>query len=364
MIGGSRGLVFCLGMLLAVPSWANSLDYLEETTCQGTHSSVDQMARSEKVCRSFVRALKGLPEATAVQAQALLTPENLTLMAATTAIWLGSQGIPLVGQVVDAALLSLGVILLAAQASDVAHALWSYANRAIAARVAADLDAAASHLSRALATVGINVVAFVLMKKAGMEGPRRPTQESMRLATSEGLVGAGTAMSGEANVVLAAGKRGPEGASRTGLASLSKALDLKAFAMWIAQAPKQLVRESSQALKFQIKHAGPEEVLVSGGGQRVWADGVNPGKATLREVKFIESPDKSPYVPGSLCNAEIRALIKEQTLDQFQRYAAVLRDEATPAVALEVITNEARAVPFFEALMREAGVLGEVVVKP
>jgi hypothetical protein len=351
-------------MLLAVPSWANSLDYLEETACQGTYSSVDQMARSEKLCRAFVRALKGLPEATAVQAQALLTPENLTLMAATTAIWLGSQGIPLVGQVVDAALLSLGVILLAAQASDVAHALWSYANRAIAARVAADLDAAASHLSRALATVGINVVAFVLMKKAGMEAPRHPAQASTRLATSEGLVEAGTAMSGAANVVLAAGERGPGGVSRAGLASLSKALDLKAFALWIAQAPKQLVRESSQALKFQIKHGGPEEVLVSGGGQRVWADGVNPGKAMLREVKYIESPDKSPYVPSSNCNAEIRALIKEQTLDQFQRYAAVLRDEATPAVALEVITNEVRAVPFFEALMREAGVLGEVVVKP
>jgi hypothetical protein len=44
--------------------------------------------------------------------------------------------------------------------------------------------------------------------------------------------------------------------------------------------------------------------------------------------------------------------------------AAVLRDEATPAVALEVITKEVRAVPFFEALMGEAGVLGEVVVKP
>jgi hypothetical protein len=368
MLTGMRGIIFCLGLLLAVPAWANSLESLERTACQVSHARVEQMPDSEKLCRAFVRALIALPEATAEQAQSLLTPENLAFMAATTALWLGSQGVPIVGQAVDTALLSIGIIVLAAQAADVAQAIWAYVNRARGARSQPDLDAAASHLSRALATVGLNVVALVLLKKAGAEKPQRPSQQPMRLASKEGALQPGTGSSAvmidASNATMVAEGRGPRGGSRTGIAALAKKLDLKAFAAWIEQAPKQRIRENSNALRFQVKHGGPEEILVSGGGERVWADGADLGRARLLEIKHIDSPDKSPYVPDSLCNEEIRALIREQTLDQFRRYAAVLQDKATPAVALEVITNEVRAVPFFKSLMQETGLVGDVVVKP
>jgi hypothetical protein len=49
---------------------------------------------------------------------------------------------------------------------------------------------------------------------------------------------------------------------------------------------------------------------------------------------------------------------------EFLRYAAVIRDPASPAVALEVITNDARAVPFFESVLAELGIPGNVVVRP
>jgi hypothetical protein len=39
-------------------------------------------------------------------------------------------------------------------------------------------------------------------------------------------------------------------------------------------------------------------------------------------------------------------------------------DPATPVVGLEVIVNDARAVPFFEALLAEFRIPGRVVIKP
>jgi len=53
-----------------------------------------------------------LPGAMTQEARVLLTPETLALMGTLTAAWVGSQGVPIVGQAVDAALLSLGVTLL------------------------------------------------------------------------------------------------------------------------------------------------------------------------------------------------------------------------------------------------------------
>jgi len=362
-----RIILLCFGLFLAAPVWANSLDEIEETACRTSSLHVARMADSEKLCRSFVRALAGLPEATAEQAQAMLTPENLALMAATTTLWMGSQAVPIVGQAVDAALVTLGVVLLAAQAGEVAHAIWSYVNLALKARSESELDTAASHLSQALVTVGLNVVALVLMKKAAVEKP--PPRAPMRFATNEGALlhstAAPTPTTAPTNVAMAGAKRGSGGRSvaRFGTTQLAKALDLKAFAAWARRAPKQPVKENSKALRFQTKHAGPDELLVSGGGEQVWADGASLANARLREVKHVDSPDKSPYVPGSSCDEEIRALIRGQLFDQFRRYAAVIRDEATPAVGLEVITNEARAVPFFELLMREVGLVGDVIVK-
>jgi len=90
-------------------------------------NSIEQMASSEKFCLSFARALHELPRASAEEARALLSPESLALslalMVAMTGTWVGTQGIPVVRQAVDATLLTLGVILLTAQSAALADAL-------------------------------------------------------------------------------------------------------------------------------------------------------------------------------------------------------------------------------------------------
>src|SRR5690242_13388939 len=106
-----RNVFLCLVLWLAAPAWANSL---EDRVCAKAPASVEDMAGSQKLCLSFVMALGKVPEAMTGEVLALLTPENLATMGALTSIWIGSQGVPGVGQAVDAALLTLGIVLMAA----------------------------------------------------------------------------------------------------------------------------------------------------------------------------------------------------------------------------------------------------------
>jgi hypothetical protein len=361
-----KGVAFCLCLLLAVPAAANSLD---EALCRTTSLPVARMEDSEKLCRSFARSLAALPEAMTQEARNLLTPENIAVMAAMTAAWVGTQGVPVVGQAVDAALLALGVTLLVAQTGELVDALWAYVNRAIAARSKTDLDEAARHLARALSMAGINVVAFILTKKAVSKAPRGPSSPSMELGVHQ--VGkASVAMGGPASSAA----RAPAvpmvgGPGRSGKPSRFKAHSSKkpvhaAFKQWVRKAQRRPPQERPEkALAFQRKHAGAEEILVEGGGVKVWADGARASDAHLIDTKYVEKPGVSPFIDGSACDEAVRQIIRHKEAGQFSRYAAVISDPATPAIGLEVIVNDARAVPFFEALLAEFGIPGQVVIK-
>jgi hypothetical protein len=362
-------IAFCLSLVVAAPAAAGSV---ENALCGPASIQVAGMASKEKLCRASVRSFSELPAATTAELAALLTPENLATMTALTSVWLGTQGVPMVGEAVDLALLSLGVVLVTAQAGEVSRALWTFANCALTARTDGELKKAASSLARAISKVGVTVVAFVLTRKlvGRVARPRAPPTEPPPV-TPEGLVIAetGASTSNTAAPAAVAGGMLSQGSSRPPDARseqvpVPKKVDLKAFADWIAKARKTLVTESSPAARYQRKHAGPEEVTVSGGGMEVRADGARLSDARLLEVKHVTSPDSSPYIPGSSCPEPIRQRVREELVQQLHRYAAIIRDPATPAVGLELITNDARAASFFEALLSELGVQGRVVTRP
>ncbi|PTL81804.1 restriction endonuclease fold toxin-2 domain-containing protein [Vitiosangium sp. GDMCC 1.1324] len=363
-----KGLALCLGLLLTFSASASSLDV---ALCRTTSLPVARMESQEKLCRSFARALAALPATMTDDARVLLTPENLALMGTLTTAWLGSQGVPVVGEVVDAALLVLGVSLLAGQAEELVHFLWTYANLAMTARSTVELDTAATSLARALSLVGINVVAFILTKKAMAKAPRGPPSPPREFALPQGGVAAATAMewaspsaSDMVPAVLMAGGAGsgrkpPEQERRP-----AKKPDPAAFEKWIRQAERKPAIEMPEpAAGFQKRHAGAEEILVEGGGKQIWADGARASDAHLLETKYIEKPGTSPFIEGSACDADIRQIIRTKEVKEFTRYAAVILDPVTPAVGLEVIVNDARALPYFQALMRELGIPGRVVLK-
>lgn len=256
--------------------------------------------------------------------------------------------------------------------------LWNYVRYASEARDDAGLDTAATHLARAVSTVGVSVVTFILMKKVSgkaqkQPGPPEPPSAllpelvletggghmSNSVRATPGVVpGSGVAPS----LAVTGGRSGdgrlpPENAK-------PKSVDLKAFKSWLEKLKRRPVPENREAYQYQRKHAGPEEIQVSGGGQHVWADGARLDSARVVEVKHVGDAGKSPFIPGSTCDEGVRLAIQRGVTDEFERYAAVIKDPNTPIVALEVIINDRRAVPFFESLLVKFGMPGEVLVRP
>ena len=101
---------------------------------------------------------------------------------------------------------------------------------------------------------------------------------------------------------------------------------------------------------------------MQGGGARIWADGASPPDAHLVEVKHIKDATTSPFIDGSKCPEVIRAKIRKEVSDEFERYAAILKDPETPAAGLEVITNNAEAASYFASLMKRFNIPGRVRV--
>jgi len=142
-----------------------------------------------------------------------------------------------------------------------------------------------------------------------------------------------------------------------------KVPDPRRFAEWVKQAPaRPAQRPDTEPTRFQVKYAGPvERLLQATSGERVWADGVREADCRILEAKLVTKPETSPYVRAW---KEVHEWMRADVRNEFIRYAAIIRDPASPAVALEVITNEARAVPFFESVLKELGIPGQVVVRP
>jgi hypothetical protein len=107
---------------------------------------------------------------------------------------------------------------------------------------------------------------------------------------------------------------------------------------------------------------GPKEYLFKApSGEKIWADGVRVENCHLRETEYAGDPKTSPFLSSS---NKVHELIRNQARDEFRRYAEVIRDPRSPALGLEVITNDARAVPLFQSWLKEFGIPGHVVVKP
>ncbi|TFE50975.1 hypothetical protein E3E14_13540 [Streptomyces sp. ICN441] len=113
---------------------------------------------------------------------------------------------------------------------------------------------------------------------------------------------------------------------------------------------------SGNAQDYQIAHTGATEYRAVGGGERVWADGLDRNTGELLDVKFIEKPGRSPSIPGSGIPDFIRSKITAKMDDEFSRYAAVINDPFKALTGLRVITNHSGAVPYFQGLMQQHGI--------
>ena len=90
---------------------------------------------------------------------------------------------------------------------------------------------------------------------------------------------------------------------------------------------------------------------------------ISCGSVFLLEAKFIDKPERSPFISGSQIPDFMRQRIIVRVEDEFSRYGAVINDPNTPVRGLEVITNEPRAVPLFLELLNRFNVPGRVALR-
>jgi uncharacterized protein YukE len=180
--------------------------------------------------------------------------------------------------------------------------------------------------------------------------------------------GTGTAATASTRAVRATDKVGDvaEAARDADRAADARRLappDAEAAQRWLDELPTRPTPDRTPADRFEIKHTGPVNHKLSGGGETVWADGFRVTDGYALEAKHIENAGRSPYVSDSGVPPAIRTEILNKLGGELERYGAVIRDTGTPARGLEIITNEPRSVHTFESLMKRLGVPGHVVVR-
>jgi hypothetical protein len=111
---------------------------------------------------------------------------------------------------------------------------------------------------------------------------------------------------------------------------------------------------------FEIEQTGSLNYLIAGGGTKFWIDGYE-GRSIL-EAKFVDLPGRSPYWADSAAPPYVRNPALEDAVDEFRRLAKILRDPEVPFNSLDVVVNDARALLYFESLMRQFEIPGKVRV--
>jgi hypothetical protein len=109
---------------------------------------------------------------------------------------------------------------------------------------------------------------------------------------------------------------------------------------------------------FEIEQTGELNFRVSGGGTQVDIDGFT--NTTILEAKFIDKPGRSPFIEDSNIPPFIREKIHREQRNEFERLNAVIQDPKVPFNRLEVRINDQRGIPYFQSLIDEFQIPGNV----
>jgi hypothetical protein len=137
-----------------------------------TNVNVTAMSSTDKIGDAMLRAVPKLPGETGAALKAMLTPQNLAIMAGVIVVWAGSHVVG-IGAIVDVILLGAGVFVLGWSVFDGAEELYSFAKVAVSAKSETDLETASDHFAKAVTLLGLAVIQAVLLR-----GQARPVAET------------------------------------------------------------------------------------------------------------------------------------------------------------------------------------------
>jgi hypothetical protein len=131
---------------------------------------------------------------------------------------------------------------------------------------------------------------------------------------------------------------------------------------FVEKLPRKNTPTNTAADQYEIKHTGPYNYTVSGGGEKFDIDGYRD--ATILETKHVGDFSSSPYVPGSSCDEVVRGIILDEAREKLSRLRTIIDSGETPFTSVEVITNTEESKALFENLLKELSLKGTVQVKP
>jgi hypothetical protein len=146
---------------------------------------------------------------------------------------------------------------------------------------------------------------------------------------------------------------------------LSRAADARHVAEideFVKKLPRKNKPSKSIAGQYEIKHTGPYNYTISGGGAKFDIDGYRG--STILEAKHVDKPHSSPYVPGSSCPQGVRAEVLEGVRRELAKVRAIIKSGSTPFKNIEIVTNTPGAKMLFENLLKEMRVPGKVRLEP
>ena len=127
---------------------------------------------------------------------------------------------------------------------------------------------------------------------------------------------------------------------------------------YVATLPRKPTPTRTPANQYEIKHTGPYNFTVSGGGAKFDVDGYRG--STILDAKHVKKPSNSPYVPGSTIPDAVRAKVLGSVRDELTRIRTIIESGSTPFTSIEIITNSAKAKRLFEDMLKELSVPGTV----
>jgi uncharacterized protein YukE len=131
---------------------------------------------------------------------------------------------------------------------------------------------------------------------------------------------------------------------------------------WRDALPTRQTPASTASSRYEIQQTGPLNYEMRAGDVKINADGFRVIDAAALDAKHVGSSTRSPYVPGSDLPDFVRQKILSQFENELQRYRAVIESGSTPVRGLEIITNDPRAVSYFEEMLSKHEIAGRVVV--
>jgi len=136
-------------------------------------AAVNRMSFEERLSAVLVLTAGKVGPEVAAQLRGLIEPKSLAIVAGVLVIWVASHGIA-VGEIVDTIIAAVGVFSIGFAVFSGIDELFEFASGTYSAVSDADLNAAADHLAKAIAILGIQAVLAILFRSRPMARRANP----------------------------------------------------------------------------------------------------------------------------------------------------------------------------------------------